>query len=158
VSGTLCVDSPSLSTKVVGNHLEHHKYIGEDGIDVDLPHDSNSLSEQCLRKSVFSGGVICLVTFPPKNLPFSTFQILFYALRPGLVRSQKPTYWHFIVLQLNYPSIFYLRSLYPVGSAYWPISLCPASGWQLTPLAGHFIAEHYVWTICNKRRTHTTVG
>ncbi|KAI9437434.1 dihydroceramide delta(4)-desaturase [Lactarius indigo] len=68
-----------------GYHLEHHKYLGEDGID-------------------------------------SHFRSYFTALRPGFVRSQRPTYWHFIGIAVQF---FWAGSLHP--------------------LAGHFIAEHYVW-------------
>ena len=74
----------------------------------------------------------------------STFQILFYALRPGFVRTQTFTQWHFVnlVTQLVFdyalvktfgarPLIYLLMSSFFAGS--------------LHPLAGHFIAEHYIW-------------
>ena len=74
----------------------------------------------------------------------STFQILFYALRPGLVRAQKLTRWHFINISIQLlfdaffvrhfgwrPFIYLLMSSFFAGS--------------LHPCAGHFIAEHYLW-------------
>lgn len=74
----------------------------------------------------------------------STFQILFYALRPGFVRSQQLTQWHIwnLLTQITFdyvliktcgvrPFIYLLASSFFAGS--------------LHPLAGHFIAEHYVW-------------
>lgn len=113
----------------------------------------------------------------------STFQILFYALRPGFVRSQKPTIWHGIniatqlifdsFLIVYFPTV--LSSLDPLISGGLSvlggggIDLMGAAGaglgvtggegtrmliyfimssfWagSLHPLAGHFIAEHYVW-------------
>ena len=73
-----------------------------------------------------------------------TFQILFYALRPGFVRTQAFTQWHFanLLTQLVFdyalvttfgprPLIYLIMSSFFAGS--------------LHPLAGHFIAEHYVW-------------
>jgi len=74
---------------------------------------------------------------------FSTFQLLFYALRPGFIRSQTPTIWHGInflsVLSFDYllvhffgrkPVIYLIMSSFFAGS--------------LHPCAAHFIAEHYL--------------
>ncbi|KAI0336693.1 dihydroceramide delta-4-desaturase [Cubamyces sp. BRFM 1775] len=109
-------------------HIEHHKFLGEDGIDTDLP---TRLELLCLNNVL--GKVF-----------FATFQILFYALRPGFVRAQTFTQWHFVnlVTQLVFdyalvktfgarPLIYLLMSSFFAGS--------------LHPLAGHFIAEHYIW-------------
>jgi sphingolipid delta-4 desaturase len=73
----------------------------------------------------------------------STFQLLFYALRPGFIRTQKPTKWHalnlitilsfdaFLVKYWGWYSMFYLLiSSFFAGS--------------LHPCAAHFIAEHYL--------------
>lgn len=73
----------------------------------------------------------------------STFQLLFYALRPGFIRTQKPTVWHGIniatVLFSDYllvhffgwkPLVYLLMSSFFAGS--------------LHPCAAHFIAEHYL--------------
>lgn len=102
------------------------------------------MPKQCARKSIFlvrTPFFLCRTWF---NMFYSTFQILFYALRPGFVRSQKPTRWHFInifvQLAFNYaiytafgprPLIYFILSSFFAGS--------------LHPLAGHFIAEHYLW-------------
>ncbi|KAI0312241.1 fatty acid desaturase-domain-containing protein [Amylostereum chailletii] len=113
-----------------GYHLEHHKYLGEDGVDTDLP---TNLELVCLNNVL--GKVF-----------FCTFQILFYALRPGFVRSQKQSYWHFVsigvqlmfdCLLLKYVSGGKNMLIYFIMSSFWAGSL--------HPLAGHFIAEHYVW-------------
>ncbi|KIM59114.1 hypothetical protein SCLCIDRAFT_1218113 [Scleroderma citrinum Foug A] len=116
-----------------GYHLEHHKHLGEDGIDTDLP---TNLELFCLNNVLGK-------TF------FAIFQILFYALRPGFVRTQTLTKWHLINLstQLIFDYIlvrtFGLRPLlYLLFSSFFAGSLHPC--------AGHFIAEHYVWDGLNQ--------
>ncbi|VDC05120.1 unnamed protein product [Peniophora sp. CBMAI 1063] len=113
-----------------GYHLEHHKYMGEDGVDVDLP---TNLELICLNNVL--GKVF-----------FCTFQILFYALRPGFVRSQKPTYWHLIGIATQLTFDILLCTFVP-GGKNMLMYLIMSSFWagSLHPLAGHFIAEHYVW-------------
>ncbi|KZT08041.1 dihydroceramide delta-4-desaturase [Laetiporus sulphureus 93-53] len=109
-------------------HMEHHKYLGEDGIDTDLPTHVE---------------LICLNNVLGKVF-FATFQIFFYALRPGFVRTQRITQWHItnLIVQVVFdyvlvktcgvrPLIYLLASSFFAGS--------------LHPCAGHFIAEHYVW-------------
>lgn len=111
-----------------GYHIEHHKFLGQDGIDTDLP---TRLELLCLNNVL--GKVF-----------FATFQVFFYALRPTVVRAQRLTFWHFlnIVVQLTFdyflvryfgyrPLIYFLASSFFAGS--------------LHPCAGHFIAEHYLW-------------
>ncbi|KIK92760.1 hypothetical protein PAXRUDRAFT_829666 [Paxillus rubicundulus Ve08.2h10] len=114
-------------------HIEHHKHLGEDGIDTDLP---TNLELLCLNNVLGK-------TF------FATFQIFFYALRPSFVRTQTPTRWHLInlVVQLVFDYIlvrtFGIRPLlYLLFSSFFAGSLHPC--------AGHFIAEHYVWDGLNQ--------
>lgn len=109
-------------------HIEHHKHLGEDGIDTDLP---TRLELLCLRNVLGK-------TF------FATFQILFYALRPGFVRTQTLTKWHGInffaqlIFDVVLVKILGARPLiYLVMSSFFAGSLHPC--------AGHFIAEHYLW-------------
>ncbi|KAF8626693.1 hypothetical protein AX15_004729 [Amanita polypyramis BW_CC] len=109
-------------------HIEHHKFLGQDGIDTDLPTRLELLLLNNVLGKVF----------------FATFQIFFYALRPTFVRIQTLTRWHLInvVAQLAFdcvlvrtfgirPLIYLLMSSFFAGS--------------LHPCAGHFIAEHYLW-------------
>ncbi|KIM42089.1 hypothetical protein M413DRAFT_444558 [Hebeloma cylindrosporum] len=111
-----------------GYHIEHHKFMGQDGIDTDLPTRLELLFLNNVLGKVF----------------FATFQILFYALRPTFVRAQRLTRWHFLnilaqvvfdyILVSNYgsrPLIYLIMSSFFAGS--------------LHPCAGHFIAEHYLW-------------
>jgi sphingolipid 4-desaturase/C4-monooxygenase len=109
-------------------HIEHHKQMGEDGVDTDLP---SRLELFCLNNVL-------------GKIFFATFQILFYALRPTIVRAQKFTPWHYlnIVVQLGFDYVlvktFGARPLiYLIASSFFAGSL--------HPMAGHFIAEHYIW-------------
>ncbi|KAI0058711.1 hypothetical protein BV25DRAFT_1908991 [Artomyces pyxidatus] len=113
-----------------GYHMEHHKYLGEDGVDTDLP---TQLELICLNNVL--GKVF-----------FCTFQILFYALRPGFVRSQRQSYWHFISIAVQL-CFDYVLCAYVQGGTKMLIYMIMSSFWagSLHPLAGHFIAEHYVW-------------
>ncbi|SOV09300.1 related to dihydroceramide delta(4)-desaturase [Ustilago sp. UG-2017a] len=109
-------------------HLEHHKYLGEDGTDTDLP---------TRLESILLGNVLGK-TF------FATFQIFFYALRPGFVRTQRPTIWH----GLNLAFILSFNTVL-VKLAGWNallyLLLSSFFAGSLHPCAAHFIAEHYMF-------------
>jgi sphingolipid 4-desaturase/C4-monooxygenase len=109
-------------------HIEHHKFLGEDGVDTDLP---TRLELLCLNNVL--GKVF-----------FATFQILFYALRPGFVRVQKITGWHLlnIAFQLVVDAMI-MR--YAGGWAMTYLIMSSFFAGSLHPCAGHFIAEHYLW-------------
>ncbi|EIN08936.1 dihydroceramide delta(4)-desaturase [Punctularia strigosozonata HHB-11173 SS5] len=109
-------------------HIEHHKNLGEDGIDTDLP----TRLELLLLNNVLGK------TF------FATFQILFYALRPTFVRAQTLTRWHLLNLfsQLTFDYLL-VSALGWTPLAYLIMSSFFAG--SLHPCAGHFIAEHYLW-------------
>ncbi|MCJ1416851.1 hypothetical protein MMC32_003190 [Xylographa parallela] len=109
-------------------HLTHHKSLGVDGLDTDLPTALEALFLDSLLGKAF----------------FCTFQILFYALRPMLVYQLPLTTLHLfnIAAQLLFdyllvttcsatPLIYLILSSFLAGS--------------LHPCAGHFIAEHYVF-------------
>ncbi|KAK9894933.1 hypothetical protein P389DRAFT_161752 [Cystobasidium minutum MCA 4210] len=110
-------------------HMEHHRALGVDGVDTDLP----TRLELMVLKNVAGKAFFC------------TFQILFYALRPGIVRSQKLGRWHFlnIATQLSFDVLVvtgahnYSPLLYFIMSSFFAGSLHPC--------AGHFIAEHYLF-------------
>jgi len=111
-----------------GYHIEHHKFLGQDGIDTDLP---TRLELICLN-NVFG------------KVFFATFQVLFYALRPTFVRSQRLTRWHILntIAQaiFDYALVSYFGTkplIYLITSSFFAGSLHPC--------AGHFIAEHYLW-------------
>ncbi|KXN81878.1 Dihydroceramide delta(4)-desaturase [Leucoagaricus sp. SymC.cos] len=109
-------------------HIEHHKFLGQDGIDTDLPTNLELYLLNNILGKVF----------------FATSQILFYTLRPTFVRAQTLTSGHFLnilaVLASDY-AIYTLFSSTPL--MYFLFSSFFAG--SLHPCAGHFIAEHYLW-------------
>ncbi|KAI6006951.1 fatty acid desaturase-domain-containing protein [Pisolithus albus] len=109
-------------------HLEHHKHLGEDGIDTDLP-------------TRFE--LLCLNNVLGKTF-FATFQIFFYALRPTFVRVQTLTRWHFINVVAQAIFDYVLVRTFGVRPLLYLLFSSFFAG-SLHPCAGHFIAEHYVW-------------
>ncbi|KAH8116091.1 dihydroceramide delta-desaturase [Phellopilus nigrolimitatus] len=114
-------------------HIEHHKHLGEDGIDTDLPSQLE---------------LICLNNVLGKTF-FATFQILFYALRPGFVRTQQLTRWHFLNIAVQLIADYFLLKYWGVRAFLYLLFSSFFAG-SLHPCAGHFIAEHYVWDGLNQ--------
>ncbi|KAL7415068.1 dihydroceramide delta(4)-desaturase [Mrakia frigida] len=124
-------------------HIEHHKRMGEDMVDTDMP---------CKFEAM------CLNNVAGKTF-FAIFQILFYALRPGFIRSQGAfTRYHalnyLVVLSFNYALVKGSGSWYPV--IYLLMSSFMAG--SLHPLAGHFIAEHYAFEEGGLQETYSYYG
>merc|ERR1711933_215208 len=69
-----------------GYHMEHHKFQGVEGVDTDLPTQIEGL----LMQNVLTKTLFCI------------FQILFYALRPMMVKSQTPTKMHFLNIGVQF--------------------------------------------------------
>ncbi|KAF9457139.1 dihydroceramide delta-4-desaturase [Collybia nuda] len=111
-----------------GYHIEHHKFLGQDGIDTDLP---SRLELLCLNNVL--GKVF-----------FATFQILFYALRPTFIRSQRLTRWHFLNIAAQLVFNYFLVKNFGARPLIYLIASSFFAG-SLHPCAGHFIAEHYLW-------------
>ncbi|KAK0192250.1 dihydroceramide delta-4-desaturase [Armillaria mellea] len=109
-------------------HMEHHRYLGEDGVDTDLP---SRIELVCLNNVL--GKVF-----------FATFQILFYALRPTFIRSQTLTRWHFLNISVQLVFNYFFIMQFGIPSYLYLIYSSFFAG-SLHPLAGHFIAEHYLW-------------
>ncbi|MGL1886970.1 MAG: fatty acid desaturase [Reichenbachiella sp.] len=109
-------------------HLKHHWEQGHEEHDTDLP--------TSMEQKSFKGKLGKLV--------WAINQILFYALRPMFVHRIKLDKWHYIniVFQLAAIGAYW----YFVGTGamvYLLVSVFMAG--SLHPLAGHFIAEHYVF-------------
>ena len=109
-------------------HLTHHKSLGVDGLDTDLP----TALEAFMLDSVLGKAF------------FATFQIVFYALRPMMVYNLPMTRIHLlnVVSQLAFDC---LLVRYSGVNALWYLILSSFFAGSLHPCAGHFIAEHYVF-------------
>ncbi len=109
-------------------HLEHHKYQGDDELDVDIP-------------AKIEAKLFC-TTFT--KFLWVMLQPLFYALRPLFLRPKPITgldILNFVVqaiFDVAVVSLFGWRSL-----AYLALGTFLAMG--LHPVAGHFISEHYMF-------------
>lgn len=109
-------------------HLTHHKSLGVDGLDTDLP----TAFEAVFLDSILGKAFFC------------TFQILFYALRPMMVYKVPLTQIHLFNIVVQ---VLFDIALVKIGSAqslYYFIASSFLAG-SLHPCAGHFIAEHYVF-------------
>jgi sphingolipid delta-4 desaturase len=117
------------STAFKGYHLEHHKYQGLEGVDTDLPTKFEGIFLSNVLGKVF----------------FATFQILFYAVRPMVVKQQEFSKWH----ALNWAIVFSFDALVISQFGFGPIwyfLISDLLAGSLHPCAAHFIAEHYVFT------------
>ncbi|WFD31656.1 hypothetical protein MSPP1_002695 [Malassezia sp. CBS 17886] len=112
-------------------HIEHHKHLGEDGIDTDMP---TRLELLCLNNVLGKAF-------------FATFQLLFYAIRPGFIRAQTLTRWHLLSISTQFA--FNAAVYYATGRSWTPLLYLLESSFfagSLHPVAGHFIAEHYMFS------------
>eukprot|EP00796_Vickermania_ingenoplastis_P011558 gene11558-7965_t len=119
-------------------HKDHHHYLGWDGVDVDIPTEAEA----------------ALLSNTLGKFFFLTFQVAFYALRPGIVSplfslrrdkdsSDRLHRWHVlnVVTQILFDVLF-VRWFGWAGLGYFALSVLLGTGWH--PLAGHFISEHFV--------------
>lgn len=109
-------------------HLEHHKHLGVDGIDTDLPTRFEALFLHNVLGKAF----------------FATFQIFFYAIRPMMIKSQPFTPLHFANLTSQLIFDYCLVSCFGWKPLLYLLFSSFFAG-SLHPCAGHFIAEHYVF-------------
>ena len=109
-------------------HMDHHKYQGVDGIDVDLPTN--------LEGNFFH------TTF--RKFFFVAFQMAFYALRPFFVNPKPKS-------SIELINIVYIIAVDALIVYFWGVSsllylfTSTYFGMGLHPCAGHFIAEHFVF-------------
>ncbi|WPB02076.1 uncharacterized protein RHO25_006710 [Cercospora beticola] len=110
-------------------HLTHHKSLGVDGLDTDLPTALEAWFLDSVAGKAF----------------FATFQILFYALRPMMVYNLPLTKIHAlnIAAQLLFDYLI-VQNFGGKALGYFIMSSFLAG--SLHPCAGHFIAEHYVFS------------
>jgi len=109
-------------------HMEHHQFQGVDGIDADLP----SRWEGKFFTNAFLKTIWMIL------------QPFFYLIRPLFLKPKKPGKWEAINwgMSLTADVIMY----YCFGFKYLMYMLASSLlGSGLHPIAGHFIAEHYVF-------------
>ena len=108
-------------------HMEHHKFQGEHVVDVDVP---------CEAEGWFFHST-------PRKVLWCLLQPLFYSLRPLFINPKEPTKWEFINIACTI--VFDLTIVYLWGiRELLYLVLGTLFGMGLHPVAGHFIAEHYV--------------
>ncbi|XP_010351966.1 sphingolipid delta(4)-desaturase/C4-monooxygenase DES2 isoform X2 [Rhinopithecus roxellana] len=109
-------------------HVDHHRYLGGDGLDVDVP-------------TRLEGWFFCT---PARKLLWLALQPFFYSLRPLCVHPKAVTRMEVLntLVQLAADvAIFALWGLKPM------VYLLASSllGLGLHPISGHFVAEHYMF-------------
>ncbi|KAF2260115.1 sphingolipid delta4-desaturase, partial [Lojkania enalia] len=109
-------------------HLTHHKSLGVDGLDTDLPTPLEALFLDSVLGKAF----------------FCTFQIFFYALRPMFVYQLPLTKIHLFNVVAQFTFDYALVQLVG-GKALAYLILSSFLAGSLHPCAAHFIAEHYVF-------------
>lgn len=109
-------------------HLDHHRYLGGDGVDVDIPTD-------------FEGWFFCTRL---RKLFWIMFQPLFYAIRPLCINPKPISQLELlnVAIQLAFNAL-----LYWAWGAKPLVYMMMGSllGMGLHPISGHFIAEHYMF-------------
>lgn len=109
-------------------HLEHHRFMGADVVDTDLP-------------TKFEG---LFFRNRPLKLLWVFLQPLFYSLRPVITNPKPPNGLEILntFIQLSFDGIvFYVCGL--KGLLYFILGTLLSTG--LHPMAAHFIAEHYMF-------------
>lgn len=114
-------------------HLTHHKSLGVDGVDVDLPTALEAVFLDNIAGKAF----------------FCTFQILFYALRPMMIYNLPVT--KIQMLNIAVQILFDLTLVkFASGKALAYFILSSFLAGSLHPCSGHFISEHYVFNAPSK--------
>ncbi|RKF63651.1 Sphingolipid delta-desaturase [Erysiphe neolycopersici] len=108
-------------------HLTHHKSLGVDGLDTDLPTSFEAFFLDSVLGKAF----------------FATFQILFYAIRPMMIYTVPISTGHIVNIAVQLLFDYVLVTNCSKNSLYYLILSSFLAG-SLHPCAGHFIAEHYL--------------
>ena len=127
IFANLCMGLPAAAS-FRRYHLEHHRYQGEDLIDVDIPHP--------IEGRIFSNK-------SPMKFIWCILQPAFYSLRPLFTNPKKPGRWeliNFAAFLVFDVTIWYFFGFGGVCYLFFGTIL----GMGVHPVAGHFISEHYV--------------
>lgn len=108
-------------------HLEHHKFQGEEGVDVDLPTNwEGTFFTSTFRKTIWM-----------------FLQPLFYSIRPLIVSPKRTS--RLELINIAACVMFDLAIVYLFGfKALIYLIAGTLLGMGIHPVAGHFISEHYV--------------
>lgn len=109
-------------------HLEHHRFQGVDGVDMDIP----TLTEAQVVTNVIAKSIWVI------------FQLFFYAFRPLFIKPKPPGIWEFINFTIQLALDASVVHIWGWKSFSY-IILCTFVGGGMHPMAGHFISEHYVF-------------
>lgn len=111
-------------------HQLHHKFLGDEVYDTDIPTKFEALFLSNILGKAF----------------FATFQIFFYALRPMFVTSIPFSYIHLlnVIYQLTFD---YLLVRYFGWYSFFYFLMSSFLAGSLHPCSGHFIAEHYLLNV-----------
>ncbi|CAN6447004.1 unnamed protein product [Victoria cruziana] len=109
-------------------HLEHHRYQGVDGVDMDVP----SQVESRLVTNLFTKSIWVIL------------QLFFYALRPLFLKPKAPGLWEATNLAVQLALDAVLVHFFGWKTLAYLI-LATFVGGGMHPMAGHFISEHYVF-------------
>ncbi|QPG74418.1 hypothetical protein FOA43_001747 [Brettanomyces nanus] len=109
-------------------HQLHHKFLGDEKYDTDLP-------------TKFEARFLSSI---PGKLFFATFQIFFYALRPICV-TQVPLTWIHLLNVIVQISVDYLVITLWGWYSFFYFLLSSFFAGSLHPTAGHFVGEHYIF-------------
>ena len=122
-------------------HIEHHKNLGIQNLDTDLP----SNIERKFIKGKF------------KKVLWLSSQIICYALRPVLTKTYKATFFHFlnVSIQLLFNALIYKYFGY-IPFVYFLMSDLISGG--LHPCSYHFISEHYLLNVNKNQETYSYYG
>lgn len=123
-------------------HADHHRYLGWDDVDTDLPTEWELYLFDSLAGRLF----------------FLTFQIFFYALRPMLVlfKPMRLVHWTNWAVVFGFDFVwFQLWGIKPLVF----LALSLALSGAISPTSGHFVSEHYtVWSPGKRQETFSYYG
>lgn len=108
-------------------HIEHHKYMGEDGLDVDVPTRFEGTAFQHTLAKIM----------------WLFFQPAWYSLRPMIIHPKSMASFEMINLAWIIAIDCVVLSRYGVMGLLY-LCLGTIFGMQFHPMAGHFVAEHFV--------------
>ncbi|KAK8224498.1 fatty acid desaturase-domain-containing protein [Phyllosticta capitalensis] len=109
-------------------HLTHHKSLGVEGLDTDLPTAFEAMFLDSVMGKAF----------------FATCQIFFYALRPMFIYQLPISRIHLFNIAAQVAFDYALVTTCG-ANALWYLIMSSFLAGSLHPCAGHFIAEHYVF-------------